>query len=45
MDEATFWRRMNPARLHRLLDARFGARREAQEAEEPKSLSQYLMGG
>jgi len=44
--EETFWRRMNPARLHALFNARF----RPVKAKEPadggkKSLSEYLRGG
>lgn len=42
MDEATFWRTMNPARLHALFNARFQA---TAAADPPRSLSEYLMGG
>lgn len=43
MDERSFWRTMNPARLHVLFDARFGSRKA--EAAPKRSLSEYLQGG
>lgn len=50
MDEQTFWRRMNPARLHALFDAWFsmarGGRREPEPPpKEKRSLYEYLRGG
>ena len=43
MDERIFWRTMNPARLHALLDARFGQKKA--QAPATRSLSEYLRGG
>jgi len=44
--EEIFWRRMNPARLHALFDARFRPGRKAAPAGGGKqSLSEYLRGG
>ena len=51
--EQSFWRTMNPARLHALFRAHFGGRSTqapqaspaARRREEPRSLSEYLMGG
>lgn len=53
MDEESFWRRTNPARLHALFDAWFSLaaaepRRESAPQEknrEKKSLYEYLKGG
>lgn len=48
-DERTFWKTMNPARLHALFAAYDGLNRDqaAASAEKPveMSLSAYLMGG
>ena len=51
-DEKTFWKTMNPARLHALFDAYYdrpGAGQSPdkyqQEDPHPVSLRQYLMGG
>lgn len=50
--EQTFWKTMNPARLHALFSAYFGGRNKqapqaspAARREEPRSLLAYLMGG
>ena len=51
-DEKTFWKTMNPARLHALFDSYYD-RADAirppgkypQENPQPRSLRQYLMGG
>lgn len=49
--EETFWRMMNPRRLHALFNARFNrsgiqAHSPAPpRAQEERSLMQYLMGG
>lgn len=43
MDERTFWRSMNPARLHALYNSRFGVKRA--EKAPTRSLSEYLQGG
>ena len=43
MDEATFWRTMNPRRLHTLFDAWFNVRKKPQPAK--MGLSEYLRGG
>ena len=46
MDEASFWRTMNPARLHALFSARMRQIGRAKpEAAASRSLSEYLMGG
>jgi len=48
MDEETFWRRMNPVRLHALYSAHFGLPKEppkVEQEEKPISLSEYLRGG
>lgn len=48
MDEETFWRRMNPARLYTLYTVHFGLPKEAPKTEpeeKPISLSAYLRGG
>lgn len=50
MGEQTFWRRMNPARLHALYDAWFsmaaaGRREPEPPVKERKSLYEFLMGG
>lgn len=48
-DEKTFWRTMNPARLHALFDARFRPNKRTALSpagqDEEMSLSSYLMGG
>ena len=51
-DEKTFWKTMNPARLHALFDAQYGRPdsgqppgKNQQENPQPRSLRQYLMGG
>lgn len=43
MDEAVFWRTMNPRRLHALFDAWFNGSKKPQRAK--MGLSKYLMGG
>ena len=44
--EEIFWRRMNPARLHALFDARVQFLRETKKQEPAKmSLQEYLRGG
>ena len=48
MDEETFWRRMNPARLYTLYTVHFGLPKETPKTEpeeKPISLSEYLRGG
>ena len=44
MDEAIFWKTMNPRRLHALYSSWFGAAK-AKKPEKGGSLSEYLMGG
>lgn len=51
--EKSFWKTMNPARLHALFHAYFDGRSTqapqsspaARQRDEPRSLSEYLMGG
>ena len=51
--EESFWRKMNPARLHALFNAYFRPRdlqvshspAADRRQDEPRSLSAYLMGG
>lgn len=49
MDELTFWRRMNPARLHALYDAFFSMAAAGRQPETPpkekKSLYEFLVAG
>ena len=49
MDEQTFWKTMNPARLHALFSAHLQLKRDQAEASQPKpeqqSLSAFMMGG
>ena len=51
MDELSFWRRMNPARLHALYDAWFSMAAAERRTEEPppetegRSLYQFFTNG
>lgn len=51
-EEKTFWKTMNPARLHALYDSVYDLRgaalppaKQSPEPPQPRSLRQYLMGG